>query len=384
MNLSHKTRPNNKKILYVVNDPAFFLSHRSNLGIYASQQGFEVHVATANGEAVEKIQNLGFVYHEIPFRRSGINPIIEISLIFSLYKLYRTIRPDLLHHVTIKPVLYGSIAARMASLPAVVNAISGLGYVFSASGFVPTLLRFPVKSLYRLALGHGNYIVIVQNTHDFDVIKDSGWIDQGRLRLIRGSGVDLKKFKPSNKEPEDMIVVFASRMLWDKGVGIFVEAARDLIAQNVVARFVLVGEPDRGNPNTVSKEQLLGWSKIPGIEWWGFHDDMEQVLDQASIVCLPTYYGEGVPKVLIEAAASGKPIVATEIPGCAEIVKQDYNGFLVPIKDANTLAQKILLLINDRNLRSRMGTNGRALAEKEFSIESVVVHTMDIYHELLV
>jgi len=373
-----------KKILFVVNDPGFFLSHRSALAVAASDIGYEVHVATANEEAVDKILDLGFIYHEIPFTRSGINPLLESFLLISLYKLYRRIRPNLVHHVTIKPVLYGSIAARMASVPAVVNAISGLGYVFSASGMMPNLLRIPVKTLYQLALAHKRSMVIVQNAHDYNVVKNKGWINEDRLRLIRGSGVDLNTFKPTSEPTGDMIVLMASRMLWDKGVGIFVEAARLLLKNDVVARFVLVGDPDSGNPNSVSRQQLLEWAQESGIEWWGYRDDMERVFNQAGIVCLPTYYGEGVPKVLIEAAASGKPVVATEIPGCAEIIKHNTNGFLVPAKDATALAKAIELLINDKALRLRMGINGRKIAEAEFSIEYVINQTIAIYQELIV
>jgi glycosyltransferase involved in cell wall biosynthesis len=324
------------------------------------------------------------MFHEIPFTRSGINPLSELSLLYKLYRLYRQIRPDLVHHVTIKPVLYGSIAARMASVPAVVNAISGLGYVFSAPGVMPGLLRLPVKALYKAALAHKESRVIVQNIHDYNVVLNSGWADRDRIRLIRGSGVDLSIFKPVSAPPDDMIVVLASRMLWDKGVGLFIEAARHLLQQNVSARFVLVGNPDFGNPNSVTEQQLLEWDDEPGIEWWGFRDHMERVFDKASIVCLPTYYGEGVPKVLIEAAASGKPVVATDIPGCAEIIKHDINGILVPTKDAEALSKALALLINNKELRLMMGLNGRRIAENEFSIESVIKQTMDIYQELLV
>jgi glycosyltransferase involved in cell wall biosynthesis len=240
-----------------------------------------------------------------------------------------------------------------------------------------------VNFLYRLAFAHKGTIVIVQNTHDYNVVVNTGWIDQDRIRLIRGSGVDLDTFKSTNQSPDDMIVVLASRMLWDKGVGFFVEAARHLLKQDVVARFVLVGDPDLGNPNSVSRQQLMEWADEPGIEWWGYRDDMEQVLNQASIVCLPTYYGEGVPRVLIEAAASGKPVVATDIPGCAEIIQHQTNGLLVPPRDFVALAKAIELLINDEELRLKMGANGRAIAEADFSIESVIKQTMDIYQELM-
>lgn len=373
-----------KKILYVVNAPEFFLSHRSALALAAFEKDYEVHVATAAGVDVARIRQLGFIHHTIPFTRSGVNPLSEVTVLSGLYKLYRKIRPDLVHHVTIKPVLYGSIAARMASVPAVVNAISGLGYVFSAPGMIPGLLRLPVKALYKAALAHKKSRVIVQNIHDYNVVLNSGWTDRDRIRLIRGSGVDLNSFKPTNESPDDMILILASRMLWDKGVGVFVEAARDLLSKGAAARFVLVGDPDLGNPNSVTRQQLIEWAEEPGIEWWGYRDDMEQVLNQASIVCLPTYYGEGVPKVLIEAAASGKPVVATDIPGCAEIIKHDINGILVPTKDAEALAKALALLINDKELRLKMGLNGRRIAENEFSIESVIKQTMDIYQELLV
>jgi glycosyltransferase involved in cell wall biosynthesis len=372
-----------KTIIFVVNDPAFFLSHRVVLATAAQNQGFDVHVATANGEAVEKILSLGFVHHELPFKRSGTNPFYEAYLLYALYRLYRKVQPSLVHHVTIKPVLYGSIASRLAYVPAVVNAISGFGYVFSSTGFKPFLLRLPVKILYKIALSHKNNIVIVQNSHDYEVVIRFNWVAQNRVRIIRGAGVDLNTFKPIAEPPGEIVVVLASRMLWDKGVGIFVDAARTLHEKGIEARFVLVGSPDTGNPKSVTEDQIRNWVNQSIIEWWGYRDDMAIIFNQSHIVTLPTYYGEGVPKVLIEAAASGRPIVATEIPGCREVVQHDYNGILVPIKNSNALAEALQRLIENPALRLEMGANGRRLAEKDFAVESVVDQTMNIYRELL-
>jgi len=372
----------NKILLFVVNDPAFFLSHRLPLAVQAMKDGYTVHVATDNGAAVDKIISMGFVFHYLPFNRSSVNPLKEIRTILLLFKLYLNIRPDILHHVTIKPILYGSLVARLVRTPSVVNAISGLGYVFSGQGLKPRLFRIPVVILYRIAFGHPNSIVIVQNKYDREMVLKHKWTTANNIRLIRGSGADLNLFRKTPEVAGVPIIVLAGRLLWDKGVGVFVNAAALLREQHINARFVLVGNPDSGNPKCVPKYQIEKWVNEGLIEWWGFHSDMAKIFQQVHIVTLPTYYGEGVPKVLIEAAATGKPIVATDIPGCKEIVDDGVNGFLVSTHDEVVLSEALLKLINDKNLRNQMGQKSREKAEFGFSVDLVIKMTMDIYTEL--
>lgn len=370
------------RILYVVNDANFFLSHRLPLALAAQNEGFDIHVATPLSDDVEKIRRGGFIFHPIPLTRRGAHLGEEMESMMALYRLYRKIKPDLLHLVTIKPVLYGGIAARLAGVPAVVSAITGLGYVFIARGFKAFLLRTIVKRAYRFALGHSNGRVIFQNPDDRSSFSISKLVDTGQTVLIKGSGVDMTQFSPVPEPPSAPLVVFASRMLWDKGVGEFVDAARRLCNMGIKAHFVLVGDTDSGNPAAVPKSQLERWQQSGVLEWWGPQIEMSLVFAKAHIVCLPSYR-EGLPKVLIEAAASGLPIVTTDVPGCREIVRHGENGLLVPVRDVSALVEAIQSLVEDAELRRRLGAKGREIAVAEFSIERVVSETLNVYRQLL-
>lgn len=371
------------RLLYVVNEADFFLSHRLPLALAAARVGYEVHVATPVAPAAARIRERGIAFHAVPFSRKGKHPLRELSTLVSLYQLYRRLRPDLTHHVTIKPVLYGGVVARLTRIPAVVSAISGLGHVFVAKGWKAAGLRALVRRVYKVALGHPNSRVIFQNPDDERVFSTAKLIRPESAVLIRGAGVDLARFASVPEPAGKPLVLFASRMLWTKGVGEFVEAASALKGAGVEARFVLAGRIDSGNPMGVPSDQLREWNDSGKIEWWGQRNDMPAVFAQSHIVCLPTSYGEGVPKVLIEAAACGRPIVATDVPGCREIVHHNDNGLLVAAHDSAALAAALYRLINDRELRKRMGVRGREFAEREFSLEHVVEETLSLYGRIL-
>ncbi|KRT53970.1 glycosyltransferase family 4 protein [endosymbiont of Ridgeia piscesae] len=371
-----------REILYVVNDADFFLSHRLPLARTMADAGWQVHVATPESPAVETIVQQGMRHHPIRMSRRGINPLGEITAFRSLLALYRGLRPDLVHHVTIKPVFYGGIAARLARLPAVVNALTGLGYLYSHQSLKARLLRFVVGRGLRLALRHRNSRVIVQNPDDGEQLERAGIVARNRQVLIKGSGVDMQAFAPRPEPDGKPLLILASRMLWSKGVGEFVEAARLLNQRGTQARFVLAGASDSGNPAAIPQSQLESWHREGVVEWWGRCTDMPGVFAQANLVCLPSCYGEGVPKVLIEAAACGRAIVTTDIPGCREIVRDGENGLLVPPGESEALAEALLRLIADREVRLAMGRRGRAIAESEFSLEAVVASTMQLYREL--
>lgn len=371
------------RILYIVNDANFFLSHRLPLALAAQGDGFDIHVATPLSDDVEKIRAAGFRFHPIPLTRRGARLGEELASVIALYRLYRKVKPDLVHLVTIKPVLYGGIAARLAGVPAVVSAVTGLGYVFIARGFKASLLRTAVKGAYRFALGHANGRVIFQNPDDRSSFLKARLVDSRQTVLIKGSGVDMTQFSPSPEPPGVPLVVFAARMLWDKGVGEFVDAARWLCGMGIKSRFALVGDTDSGNPAAVPKSQLESWQQSGVVEWWGQYTNMPMVFAQSHIVALPSAYGEGVPKVLIEAAASGRPIVTTDTPGCREIVQHGENGLLVPVRDVAALTEALRRLLEDAELRRRMGAKGREIAVAEFSVERVVSETLDVYRELL-
>lgn len=370
------------RVLYVVNDASFFLSHRLPLALATQGEGFDVHVATPQSDDVEKLLAAGLTFHPIPLTRRGSILREEVASVIALYRLYRKVKPDLVHLVTIKPVLYGGIAARLAGVPAVVSALTGLGYVFIAQGLKASVMRLFVKGAYRFALGHTNGRVIFQNPDDRSSFLKSRLIDARQTVLIKGSGVDMTQFSPTSEPPGPPLVVFAARMLWDKGVGEFVEAAKYLCELGINARFALVGDTDSGNPAAVPNSQLEIWKKSGVVEWWGQHTNMPMVFAQSHVVCLPSYR-EGLPKVLIEAAASGLPIVTTDVPGCREIVRHDENGLLIPVRDVAALAEALRRLIEDAVLRRRMGARGREIAIAEFSVERVVSETLDVYRQLL-
>jgi glycosyltransferase involved in cell wall biosynthesis len=371
-----------KRILYVVNEGGFFISHRLPLAIAAAKQGYEVHVAipvTSRDAALTSRDDLRV--HHVPLDRAGTRWSTELRTLAALINLYRDVRPDVVHHVTVKPILYGSIAARMTGVPAVVNAVSGLGYLFLAKGTRATMRRRAVKWAYRRALNHSRQKTIFQNRDDADKFVAEGVVSPASVVLIRGSGVDLDQFRPQPEPPGIPIVMLASRLLWDKGVGEFVRAARQLIGEGVAARFVLVGDIDV-NRSSVSGDQLNEWCESKVVEWWRYQSDMPATLAQASIVCLPSYR-EGLPKVLIEAAASGRAIVTTDVPGCRDVVRHNDNGLLVPAGDSEALAGALKSLVDDPDTRHRMGVRGRARAEGEFGIDYVVESTLAVYCELL-
>jgi glycosyltransferase involved in cell wall biosynthesis len=270
-------------------------------------------------------------------------------------------------------------------VPNVVNAFTGLGHLFSDESVKVRLVREVVLQLSRLALGRSRSRTIFQNADNADEFIRRGALDREAMRLIKGSGVDLDTFEPFPQSPTDLLVVtLASRLVWDKGVGEFVGAARQLRDDGVQARFVLVGKSDPLNPKAVPEETLEAWNEKGFVEWWGFQENMPSVFARSHIVCLPSYYREGVPKVLIEAAACARPIVTTDMPGCREIVNDGDNGLLVPPRNSEALAdalRDVLMISAER--RERMGKRGRRLVEEEFSLTRVVRNTMAVYEELL-
>lgn len=368
-------------LLFVVNVDWFFLSHRLPLALAAKEAGFRVIVAAANSGVAGVIEKAGLEFRQIHLNRGTSNPLRDLRLIIELLTLFRKLRPQLIHHVTIKPVLYGSLVSRLFPRSSVINAISGLGFVFTETGRAQTLRRI-IMPLYRLALRRPRSYVIVQNPHDVELLIAQNLITKQQAVLIRGSGVDCRKFAPSPQPRGAPIVMLASRLLWDKGVGEFVEAARQLGTVIPSARFVLVGDPDPGNPACIASETIAEWVKEGDVEWWGWREDVAAVLRQASIVVLPSYR-EGLPKVLLEAAATACPIVTTDVPGCREIVRHGVNGVLVPPRDSAELAKAIELLLHSPALREQYGSAGRDIAVSEFAVEIVVEQTMDVYRSLL-
>jgi len=370
-----------KKLMLVVNNPDFFLSHRLPIALAAKDEGYEVHVATTNGTAVSKIIANGLVHHELPLSRNGRNPLNELRTFWFLCRLFREVRPILVHLVTIKPVIYGGIAARISNVPCVVSAISGLGFVFLAKGLKAAVVRFIVKVFYRLSFGKARLRVIFQNPDDKNSFIDQGILERHKAVLIRGSGVNLADY-PISAEPKGRpVVIMASRLLRDKGVNEYVQAARLIKQQGIDVRFLLIGDIDPQNPATLMDDDLEKIRSTGDIELLGFSKEIPALFEASNIVVLPSYR-EGLPKVLVEAAAAGRAVVTTDVPGCRDAIEVGVSGLLVPARDIEALAKEIQKLIDDPILRNKMATEGRRLAEREFSIDKISQAHIEIYRAL--
>jgi glycosyltransferase involved in cell wall biosynthesis len=341
----------------------------------------DVLIVTRVDKHGQKIKEEGFQLIPFTMDRSGKNLFREFFIFLSLLRIYKREKPDLVHHVALKPVLYGSWAARLCGVPFVVNALAGLGHVFIDKGVKALLLKKIVKLALKSALLPGNVRTIFQNPDDLNTFVREGLLSRGKALLIKGSGVDTKKFAPAKTMGDMPIVVLVSRMLWTKGVGDFVNAAKILKERGLRVRMVLVGEADSMNPASIPDETLESWSASL-VEWFGYREDVADILKQSSIAVLPSYR-EGVPKSLIEAASAGLPIVTYDVPGCREIVLHGENGFLVPLKDIQSLANAIERLLEDSTLRCKMGIRSREIVLNEFAEEHVVEKTMSLYNEFL-
>jgi glycosyltransferase involved in cell wall biosynthesis len=368
-----------ERILFVAAEAAFFVTHRLPLALAARERGYDVHVATPDGRLREAIAKHDLPWHRIVVKRKT-HLLREAWAVPDLAALYRRLRPALVHHIALKPVLYGTIAARLARVPAVVNAVTGLGYAFDERR-ARTPIGMAVTFAFGRLLRHPRMRFIFQNAEDREVFVGRGWIAPEAAVLIRGSGVDPLQFAPPEHAPEGVpLVVLASRLLASKGVAEFVEAARRLRGQ---ALFAIVGEPDPDNPETITAAQLDAWRGEGAVETWGRRADMPAVLREASLFVLPTYYREGVPKALIEAAAAGLPAVTTDTPGCRDIVVDGETGLLVPPRDVDALTAAIRALLDDPPRRRAMGRAARERVLAHFTIEQVVEATFATYRALL-
>ncbi len=372
-----------KSIAYFVTEDWYFCSHRLALALAAQKSGYTVYVITRVASHGHVIESAGFKLIPISLSRRSKNPIEAARVIRQLVRIYRRIKPHIVHHVALKPVIYGSIATRITGVPVTVNALTGLGHVFSSTSVIARSFRPMIKRLLQYLLNNDRSVLILQNPDDVNLLVGSGTVNRDRVSLVMGSGVDTEEYSLEPESDNVPVVLLASRLLWDKGVGVFVKAASVLKKERIRARFVLVGEGDDENPGSISNSQLNTWQEQGDVELWGRRTDMPTVFAESHIVCLPTNYGEGIPKVLIEAASCGRPIVTTDAPGCREIVKDGVNGILVPIKDVGALVRAIRTLLNSPDLRSRMGHEGRELVKRKFSLSKVVSETLAVYESMI-
>lgn len=370
------------KLLFFVTEDWYFYSHRIPVAEAAIKSGYEVVLLTNVTAHAALIEASGVRIIPLSLTRRSLNPLHELKTLRDVIAAYRRERPEIVHHVAMKPVLYGSIAARLTGISRVVNAMAGMGYLYISTTLKAGLIRNSVKCMLRFLLKAGNSRLILQNPDDSEMFVNNHLVDFKRIRLIKGSGVDVAVFRPSPEPVLPVTVILPSRMLWDKGVGEFVEAAALLKKRGIAARFVLVGKTDPDNPSSIPEAVIRKWVFDGIVEWWGHRDDMHSVLPQAHMICLPSYR-EGLPKSLLEAAACGRPLVATDVPGCREIVRNNENGLLVPGRDAAALADALQNLIENPDRRLEMGRRGREIAVREFSVEKVVAETLALYKELL-
>ncbi len=372
------------KILYVVTEDWYFLSHRLPLALRAIEDGYEVVIATRISKYRDFFEQKGMrVVNLRCMRRSSLNPLLELVALFELCWIFLRERPELVHLVALKPVIYGSLASRIVGVRCKVYALGGLGFIFSSKNRIAKILRPVLVWLFGFIFNEKGSILILQNLDDYSLMEGLARVKSRNLRLIPSAGVDMDQYLPSEIPEGAPIVMLASRLLWDKGVGEFVSAAKILHEQGVSCRFVLVGAPDPENPHSVPIEQIEEWKKSGVIEWWGRCDDMSAVLSLASVVCLPSYYGEGIPKVLVEAMACARPIITTKMPGCRELVRSDKNGFLVNPRDPAALANALALILSNKSLCQKMGWEGRKIAVSEYSLLQVVGDTFRLYEYLL-
>lgn len=373
----------NRRLLFLLNEALFFTTHRMPVGEAMLAAGFEVHVAAPFEQPyVDLIRARGFRYHDIPLRRGGRSLAGELRLFAAFLRLIGKVRPDLVHHVAMKPGVFGGAASRLLGVPAAVHAVTGLGFLFVREDAASRAIRAALLPLWRFALHHPNARAIFQNPDDMAMFLERGLAPRGRSVLIRGTGVDLDRFSPRPAHENPPVVMFPARLLGDKGVNEFVAAARVLKARGASARFVLVGRRDPLNPTDIGEAALEAWLREGVVDWWGFRDDMPETLNRADLVCTPSYR-EGAPRGLIEAAACGLPIVTSDAPGCREVVRDGENGLLVPVRDAAATAAAIGRLLADPALRRRMGARSRALAVEMFSVERFVADTLAVYRQVL-
>jgi len=381
-----------KRIAYVVNHTAFFVSHRLPLANGALKAGFDIRLITGQAgskemeqAAVTQLQAVGVVQKRAVFSSAGMNPMIELVGLLQLIWFILWFRPDIVHCASPKGLLYGGLAARICRVQGLVLAVSGMGYAYTAGNdrsSVRSLVRWLYGSLVGFAFNHPNVRVIVQNQDDYQGVMENRLKNASSLYLIPGSGVDLLLFNACTATNKSRIVLLPARMLKDKGIEEFVEAARRVKAVAPDWRFVLAGAAGYDNPSAITVSQLQSWQSEGYVEWLGHVNDMVPLFRDASIVCLPSYR-EGMPKALLEAAAAACAVVTTDVTGCREAIKSGVTGDLVPAQNSFALAETLLSLIKDEPRRQKYGSNGQERARELFSVNSVVRQTLRIYKELL-
>ena len=369
-------------LFIVVNVDWFFLSHRKDLALNAQKAGYNVTIVTKDTGKKKEIEALGLKVIDLPMNRSGQNLIEELRTCWFLYNLYRRENPDIVHHVGLKTILWGTLAAKLANVHGVVNAVSGLGVFFSEEN--RSIISRVLPKVLRFSHHRNNIAVIFQNDEDKSLFLKHRILKESQAYKIKGSGVDLKQYSYTPEPGEGRIkVLLTARMIVEKGIFILTDAAMKLKERyQDKVQFLLCGGLD-DNPMAIKENELRVVCDGDYIQWLGYRTDVLDLLKDCHIVAFPSYYKEGLPKSLIEATAVGRPIITTNSIGCKETVVDGYNGYLIPIKDSDTLTDRLSILFENRDIRQKMGQNSRNLAEKDFSIDDVIAKHLEIYKKLV-
>ncbi len=370
-----------QRILYIFPLAINLTIHWVDRVKWVASLGADVHVAVPDDPVLDELDLEGITLHRINAPRDRMRFLYDFSLIKEIPRVIRAVRPDLLHAATTRPVLYAGLFGRLFGVRSVVLSVTGLGYLFIGQSLAIRTLRAIASIAYRFVLKQKNSVTIFENPNDRDVFLQRGYVNEEQTFVLVGGGIDLEKYvhalEPETKKP---IVILAGRLLKDKGVVEFYEAAKTLALRGVQARFVLVGDVDPGNPATLAPTTIRNWVETGHIEWWGWRTNMIEVYQQCSLFCLPSYR-EGAPRTIIEAAAIGRATVATDVPGCRDVVIDGVTGRLVPAKTVAPLADALQDLIEDPPLRREMGTAARRYAERSFSNQQRARELVKIYEE---
>lgn len=372
----------NKKLLFIINHLDWFWSHRLPLAQGAQKAGWNVSVAVTGASKDQRLKEGGFRGLELPPSEQGFGPLTLLSIIWGVHRLMAKEKPDLVHAITLKYAFITGLAGLFHKNVKLVHTIAGLGYLFSSASKQARILRFLIGPLLKLALKRKNTQIIFQNPDDQALLIKCGFVSEAQCHLIRGSGVNISQFE-AVPEPDIQppLIIMPTRLVRDKGISVFVEAARIIKARGLEARFQIAGGVTANNPLAISQSQMEQMVANGAAEWLGKISDMPKLFADCAFVVYPSYYREGIPKVLLEACATGRPIITTDHPGCREAVDHKGNGLLVPVKDAEATADAIEFLLKDPALRKAMGEKSRQKAEAEFDVDIIVAQTLSVYNK---
>ena len=374
-----------RKLVYIINVDWYFALHWLERAKASVNNGYEVYVITSfsSKKIVDSIKAEGLNIINVKISRKGLNPLIELLTIISLSKLLNNIKPDLVHTITVKCNLYGSLICRIKKIPFICS-VTGLGYAFSSTSVKARVIKYFIQSFYKVIARAKQYRILFENNDDMDYMVENNIIPAGNVKRISGAGVDCDLYKYVAEPESDTIkILCAARMLYDKGIHLLVEASSELKKTGLDFEILIAGILDKGNPGAIPEQKLVQWDRQGLSNWLGQVENMPELLQNIHIAVLPTSYGEGIPRFLIEAAASGRPAITTNVAGCREIIENDINGFLIDVGDKYQLATALNDLISSKQMRLRMGRAGREKVLNEYSQDKVIAQTMEIYNSVL-